>query len=82
MGPAAFPIHRWLAKPLPPFPGGVNVTSAPELVTLLVRASPRFSRTNELSVPLKAHSVHAVVLFCFGFRIAAAPDGRLLGVPR
>jgi hypothetical protein len=41
MGPPAFPIHRWLAKPLPPFPGGVNVTSAPELVVLLVKASPR-----------------------------------------
>ena len=38
-------VHRWLANPLPPFPGGVNVTSAPGLEDLLVRASPRFVRT-------------------------------------
>src|SRR6516225_3298015 len=63
MGPPASWTHRWLAKPLPLFPGCVNVTSPPPLLVLLVRASPRFSRTNELSELLNAHSVHEVVLF-------------------
>src|SRR5690349_12159320 len=81
MGPAAFPIHCWLAKPLPPLPGGSSVTFWPELVDLLVSASPRFSRTTESLEPLK-QSVHAVEPFCLGFRIASAPEKVLFGVPR
>ena len=72
--------HCWLANPLPPFPGGVNVTSAPGLEALLVRASPRFVRT--VTVVEGSQAVHRVVLFSLGFRIAADPEESLLGVPR
>ena len=66
--------HCWLAKPLPPFPAGVNVTSAPGLELLLVRASPPFLRTGTLEV-VERQSSHSVDLFSLGFSHAVARNG-------